>query len=379
MDTVDMADGGIIAFEDGGKVPRFNEGGNWFERLRDSLAGPQDKYLADVMRGKKTEMPEDTERLSTDQINALRTGKKMGPVEMAPFPPGVREEVEASNMRRFKQEMADKERREKEEKEVAIAPKPSTVKKETSAAPAAVPGAGASQADSGMSGLKSYMDAIKANQEDYYKKLEGLSAKQREGLAQLRRQGGGEALMNLAQGILSKPGLAAGISAGLPGVIQTAAASRKEQRAIDTLANEYDMNLAKARAADAKGNTDAALKFMDLANTAKYRGEALAIERMNAGTAASRLNQLPEGVRIAEYLKANPEMARFFPNIGKQERISMDKALEQWTKAQSDISARKQLESQGIYSVIDLYNSLNSGSVQSATIPGQGASIIGKI
>jgi len=379
MDTVDMADGGIIAFEDGGKVPRFNEGGNWFERLRDSLAGPQDKYLADVMRGKKTEMPEDVERLSPGQINALRTGKKMGPVEMAPFPPGVREEVEASNMRRFKQEMADKERREKEEKEVAVAPKPSMVKKETSDVARAAPAASASQADSGMGSLKSYMDAIKANQEDYYSKLEGLGAKQREGLAQLRRQGGGEALMNLAQGILSKPGLAAGIAAGLPGVTQTAAASRKEQRAVESLANEYDMNLAKARAADAKGNTDAALKFMDLANTAKYRGEALAIERMNAGTAASRLNQLPEGVRIAEYLKANPEMARFFPNIGKQERISMDKALEQWTKAQSDISARKQLEAQGIYSVMDLYNSLNSGSVQSATIPGQGAPIIGKL
>jgi len=381
MDTVDMADGGIIAFngEDNEQIVKDKEGRNFFERLRDSLAGPQDKYLADVMRGKKTEMPEGVERLSPGQINAIRTGKTPGPAEMAPFPPGVREEVEASKMRLFKQEMADKERREKEEKEVAVAPKPSMVKKETSDVARAAPAASASQADSSMSGLKSYMDAIKANQQDYYSKLEGLGAKQREGLAQLRRQGGGEALMNLAQGLLSKPGLAAGISAGLPGVIQTAAASRKEQRAIDTLANEYDMNLAKARAADAKGNTDAALKFMDLANTAKYRGETLAIERMNAGTAASRLNQLPEGVRIAEYLKANPEMARFFPNIGKQERISMDKALEQWTKAQSDISARKQLEAQGIYSVMDLYNSLNSGSVQSATIPGQGAPIIGKL
>jgi hypothetical protein len=231
-----------------------------------------------------------------------------------------------------------------------------------------------------MSGLKSYMDAIKANQQDYYSKLEGLGAKQREGLAQLRRQGGGEALMNLAQGLLSKAGLAQGISAGLPGVIQTAAASRKEQRAIDTLANEYDMNLAKARSADAKGNTDAALKFMDLANTAKYRADALNIERMNAGTAAARANQLPESVRAAQYFAKNPDEFQYSsPTIGKRERISMDKALEQWTKAQSDISARKQLEAQGIYSVMDLYNSLNSGSVQSATIPGQGAPIIGKL
>lgn len=377
MDSVDMADGGIIAFEDGGEVPRFNEGGNWFERWRDSLAGPQEKYLVDYQRGKKTEMPEGVERLSPGQINAIRTGKTPGPAEMAPFPPGVREEVEASKMRLFKQEMADKERREKEEKEAAVAPKPSTAKKEISAA--APTAAAPTAADSGMSGLKSYMDAIKANQEDYYKKVEGMGAKAREGLAQLRRQGGGEALMNLAQGILSKPGLAAGIAAGLPGVTQTAASSRKEQRAIESLANEYDMNLAKARAADAKGNTDAALKFMDLANTAKYRADALNIERMNAGTAAARANQLPEGVRVAEYLKANPEMARFFPNIGKQERISMDNASKQWLDAQKDISAKKALEAQGIYSVMDLYNALNLGSVQSATIPGQGAPIIGKL
>jgi len=142
------------------------------------------------------------------------------------------------------------------------------------AGPAVVPNA--SQTDSGMSGLKSYMDAIKANQEDYYKKVEGLGAKQREGLAQLRSQGGGEALMNIAQGLLSKAGLAQGISAGLPGVIQTAATSRKEQRAVENLANEYDMNLAKSRSADAKGNTEAALRYMSLADQAKYQQGVLA-------------------------------------------------------------------------------------------------------
>jgi hypothetical protein len=123
------------------------------------------------------------------------------------------------------------------------------------------------------------MDAIKANQQDYYSKLEGLGAKQREGLAQLRRQGGGEALMNLAQGILSKPGLAAGIAAGLPGVTQTAAASRKEQRAVESLANDYDMNLAKARSADAKGNTEAALRYMQLADQAKYQQQMVEYQK----------------------------------------------------------------------------------------------------
>jgi len=359
MDTVDMADGGIIAFngEDNRQLVTQED----FERLVSGKGLP----LTKEEKEKLANTPNPLKDLGVSQRTVAARG---APPVVLPQTPEQLAELQRESTRGIRAPLAN----------LPVAAAPAAAPALT-AAPAVVPGVGASQADSGMSGLKSYMDAIKTNQEDYYKKLEGLSAKQREGLAQLRSQGGGEALMNLAQGILSKQGLAAGIAAGLPGVTQTAAASRKEQRAVENLANEYDMNLAKARAADAKGNTDAALKFMDLANTAKYRGEALAIERMNAGTAASRLNQLPEGVRIAEYLKANPEMARFFPNIGKQERISMDKALEQWTKAQSDISARKQLESQGIYSVMDLYNSLNSGSVQSATIPGQGASIIGKI
>jgi len=385
MDTVDMADGGIIAFN-GEKneqlVPGFAED---FLNLPKGTSKKREETEQERLmreyyeRNANKDLRTPFQQLK-DYVGKIQTatapqvasysGLPPPDVKVAPRTPEQLSELQREATRGIRAPLANLP--------AAAAPAPAPA---VAAAPAAVPGAGAaaSQADSGMSGLKSYMDAIKANQQDYYSKLEGLSTKQREGIAQLRRQSGGEALMNLAQGILSKPGLAAGIAAGLPGVTATAAASRKEQRAIESLANEYDMNLAKARAADAKGNTEAALKFMDLANTAKYRGEALAIERMNAGTAAARLNQLPEGVRTAEYLKANPEMARFFPNIGKQERISMDKALEQWTKAQSDISARKQLEAQGIYSVMDLYNALNLGSVQSATIPGQGAPIIGKL
>jgi len=382
MDTVDMADGGIIAFN-GEKneqlVPGFAED---FLNLPKGTSKKREETEQERLmreyyeRNANKDLRTPFQQLK-DYVGKIQTatspqvasysGLPPPDVKVAPRTPEQLSELQRESTRGIRAPLANLP---------AAAPAAAPA---VAAAPAAAPAASASQADSGMGSLKSYMDAIKANQQDYYSKLEGLGAKQREGLAQLRRQGGGEALMNLAQGILSKPGLAAGIAAGLPGVTQTAAASRKEQRAVESLANEYDMNLAKARAADAKGNTDAALKFMDLANTAKYRADALNIERMNAGTAAARLNQLPESVRTAEYLKANPEMARYFPNIGKQERISMDKALEQWTKAQSDISARKQLEAQGIYSVMDLYNALNLGSVQSATIPGQGAPIIGKL
>ena len=118
---------------------------------------------------------------------------------------------------------------------------------------------------------------------------------------------------------------------------------------------------------------------MELANIDKYRMGALKNDQMQAGLMAARLNQMPDAVRTAEFIAANPAMARYFPSVGKQERISMDNALTQWTKAQSDISTKRALEAQGVYSATDLYNLLNQGSIQSATIPGQGAPVIGKL
>jgi hypothetical protein len=208
--------------------------------------------------------------------------------------------------------------------------------------------AAAAPTDSGMGSLKSYMDAIKANQEDYYKKLEGFGAKEREGLAQLRRQGGGEALMNIAQGILSKPTLSQGISAGLPGVIQSAAASRKDQREVNALANSYDMNLAKARAADARGNTEAALKFMNLADDAKYKAADIQYKMAS-------LNKDPEAVRYLRALaKPGESLSDTFARVegvkGKTNLYSIDKATDDFNKIMENPvgSEAKKLKAAGI-------------------------------
>lgn len=152
--------------------------------------------------------------------------------------------------------------------------------------------------------FKSYMDTVKKNNADYLGKLEGLSAKQREGLASIKSQGGGEALMNLAQGILSKPGLAAGVAAGLPGVAATSAASRKEQRAVENAANDYDLNLAKAQEAAAKGDMESALKFKQLADEASYRNKSLAIQNAQVnkpGESMQLLNALGDPKLMERY------------------------------------------------------------------------------
>ena len=296
MDTVDMADGGIVAFngEDDEQVVKSNPELEKIYRRAAALnapnmftpnIGPYDAYqklIGEPFSRFFSASPRE-QRVAFDKASEARKGER-GTFTSAPADVARDKEKTVAARKEDVTDVADKARKDKM-KQVGLnavdleearagniaAFVPPVADKKESGAPARVAAAGPAPADSGMSGLKSYMDAIKANQQDYYSKLEGLGAKQREGLAQLRRQGGGEALMNLAQGILSKPGLAAGIAAGLPGVTQTAAASRKEQRAVESLANDYDMNLAKARSADAKGNTEAALRYMQLADQAKYQ------------------------------------------------------------------------------------------------------------
>lgn len=340
MDTVDMADGGIIAFngEDNKQLVTQED----FERLVTGKGMPlteeQKEKLANTPnifknfgRSQRSVAAEKAQKTAMEEAiaNAPRTtpsqavaqdiqGSSQGPQTVLTSAPAVAAPPVAG---------------------VGVPPVA------RAAAPAV---AAAAPTDSGMGSLKSYLDAIKANQEDYYKKLEGFGAKEREGLAQLKRQGGGEALMNIAQGILSKPTLSQGISAGLPGVIQSAAASRKDQREVNALANSYDMNLAKARAADARGNTEAALKFMNLADDAKYKAADIQYKMAS-------LNKDPEAVRYLRALaKPGESLSDTFARVegvkGKTNLYSIDKATDDFNKIMENPvgSEAKKLKAAGI-------------------------------
>ena len=302
MGTVDMADGGIVAFngEDNKQIVTEEDLDALVSRGRMPLTKEQKEKLAN------------TPNILKDFGVSQRTIAARGAPPVIP-PQTLEQQLELQREanRGIRAPLAN----------VPIpAPAPASA---PAPAPAAAPAAGGFQT-SGIGSLQSYMDAIKANQEDYYKQLAGLGAKQREGLAQLRRQGGGEALMQLAQGILSKPGLAAGIAAGLPGVTTAAAASRKEQRAVENLANEYDFNLAKARAADAKGNTEAALRYMQLADDAKYKAADINYKMAS-------LNKPGEMMQLLNALGDPKMMERYQAmNLAKKPAISRDTALKEW-------------------------------------------------
>jgi hypothetical protein len=326
MMPMTMAGGGIVAFDEGGEVPRFNEGGNFFTNFRDSLYSPEERRLEAMKRGRATDEPTDT--LSENQVNSILRGKTPGPAE-APMPAAsMQKEIDDSKMRLFKQEMADKEAA-TNAKPVFTGPtqaqRNAFYEKSNTGAPNEKAGLGATDE------FKSYMDNLKKERADSMAELKGLSAKSREAALAAKSQGGGEALMAIARGLVSKPGLAAGVGEGLPGVIAASAASRKEQNALNQSANDYDLNIAKSREAAAKGDMEAALQYKKLAQDAQYQQGMLAYHNAS-------LNKPGESMQLLQAL-GDPEMMKRYKEMqaGKKgELYSIDKAVDDFNAAIKD-------------------------------------------
>jgi hypothetical protein len=330
MESMDMASGGIVAFDQGGEVPRFNEGGNWFTDWRDSLYSPEEKRYEAMKRGRATDEPSDT--LSQNQINAVLRGKTPGPAEVPMPPESMQKEIDDSKMRLFKQDMAAREEA-ANAKPVSAGPTKAEIDA-LNARPRVNVGGGAGKEKAGLGAtdeFKSYMDNLKKERADSMAELKGLSAKQREAADRAKNQGGGEALMAIARGLVSKPGLAAGVGEGLPGVMAASAASRKEQNALNQSANDYDLNIAKAKEAAAKGDMEAALQYKKLAQDAQYQQGMLAYHNAS-------LNKPDAGIAMLNALKDPSNMAIFkdMSAAKKGELYSIDKATDDFNKIAAD-------------------------------------------
>ena len=164
-----------------------------------------------------------------------------------------------------------------------------------------------------ISGMPSFEDLLKRRSTDYLSKFEGMGDKKRKEIDQLKQAGLGQFLMNISQGLLSKPGLAQGISAGLPGAIQTAAESRKEQLGRADLADQYDFNIAKAREASEKGDMQSALQYAQLANQNNYQMRmADMYDRRNAiMSETGNLGKVQLGLKNADTQAYNEAKTRF--------------------------------------------------------------------
>lgn len=245
MDSVDMAGGGIVAFDEGGLT-------------EDPLA-----YLSGLT---PLSMAEDA-----DRVAALKAERK------------AREDRERyAFLKDASPEAAAKMAKDNPSliAPVAVVAPPVTGKGSTAAAIPAAPAApkapvtGVGTAPGAQPySIPSFESLQGRRSEEYLSKLESLGEKRRAGLAEIKKQGSGEALMNLAAAVMGSPNLAQAAAKGLPMVASTAAATRREARALESSADDYDLNVAKAREAAEKGDMALALQYTQLANQAKAQND----------------------------------------------------------------------------------------------------------
>lgn len=280
MDTVDMAGGGIVAFEDGGLT-------------EDPLA-----YLSGLT---PLGMAEDEERVAA--LKAERKAREDR--ERYAFLKDASPEAAAKMIKDNPSLVTP----------VAAAVPPAAGKGSTAAvvptAPAApkAPVTGVGTAPGAQPYSIPSLESLQGKRSaDYLSKLEGLGEKRRAGLAELKKQGGGEALMNLAAAVMGSPNLAQAAAKGLPMVASTAAATRKEARALESSADDYDLNIAKAREAAEKGDTALALQYTQLANQAKaqndlakYQQGMLNVYGQRAGAVAGKGTTISREAALREW------------------------------------------------------------------------------
>ena len=290
------AAGGIIAFEDGGEVPRFYGGGNPWDRLRQNDQDP-DVFLSNAWFKKNFE--------GEGGIAGSKAAKRKADIE-------AQQRLNAREKEGFNEPIM----RSDEDPYGAASP----------VVPNSAPGVTEPPVNAEVKPPKpsSGLPAIDVSQATKFERraspFAGMSAEQVD-YEGLKDRGLGEGLLRLAGGILSKPG-AAGYGAGMAALAEQAGLTRKEIAGLKKDARDYEFNIKKAESAFEQGNDELALKYTEAANLNKYRMASLAQE--------------PGELRTLRAIAANPELASFYKGANKADMYSLKDASNDFLQLQKD-------------------------------------------
>lgn len=349
MDSVDMADGGIVAFDDGGEVQRFQNKGEVEGEPEFGTPEYDKKYGAagSLKRKLKGALDYYASPSATGDFgrNVSNTLTAAAPLSFGIGSPSATGQIIPKTGGMFTK-AADFGRRLIGTSGAANAvlsdgnalPVPDTMPDVALPKPDEKKGAAPSPADAlkggkdgggggtSISGMPSYEDLLKRRSTDYLSKFEGMGDKKRKEIEKLKDSGLGQFLMNMSQGLLSKPTLAQGVSAGLPGAIQAAAESRKEQLSRADLADQYDFNVAKAREAAEKGDMQMAMQYAQLSNQNQYQMGMLDMyNRRNAIMGdAGNLGKVQLGLKNADAQALAEAKSRFGNMLTKKNQAAFD-------------------------------------------------------
>ena len=275
MESVDMASGGIIAFDQGGGVPRYNGTEEDEQLIRDreqvglldqlgagildvaSLpvragAGVVNPFIRDARRLTGANIPYVGDIANLDPNVKAQAGKE-SLNSMTPFYDTYvrgREKAlknkakDAKDLALFDAATEDFEKERAAKKGVE------------NEAPASGDGSGAGAG----SGKGTAVEPPKGRENPFV----GLTTDQVD-FNKLKSQGMGEGLMKAAAGLLSKPTFAAGLGAGISALADSGMASRKEIAGLRKDAQEYNLLRMKASEAFEQGREDLALKYSKMA------------------------------------------------------------------------------------------------------------------
>jgi hypothetical protein len=346
MESMDMASGGIIAFEDGGEVPRFQSAGIVLNPDLYTFSNPGTYTLQeDPERRRIREINEEEERIRKERKEAVAnifSGKNTAA--------GVRSGTKASaaaaaNLIETQDSPLDFDtpeeiaaRREKNKKDAAA--KAANAPKDNAPTP------DVSQPTT-FERRASPFGQINPEAVDFNR---------------IKEQGMGEGLMRLGAGILSKPTLAAGLGTGINALAESGALTRKEIAGLKKDARDYDFNIKKADAAFELGQDELAQKYFKMAQD-KELGLAQVAKMGQSGD----LNLIKALQKPGEDL--SDTFARVYSMKKPTDVLSRKDALAEYSK--NPAYKREFGDFETYYQVMS--NRLISGTLQ------PGANVIGKV
>lgn len=320
MGTVDMADGGIVAFKDRGLVepefgtPEYDELYGAPGSLKRKFKGIREYYQSpSSLEGVGRNISNTFSALgpvaaATPAFNVPRTGGTISNlISRAGNFLGLSGTADAAlgggNALPVPDVMPDTALPKADEKKGPV----------PTAEQALGGGKGGGGGSSLLGGMPSYEDLMKRRSTDYLSKFEGGGDKRRAGLADLKNQLQGQLLLQGASALLGSPTISqAGAKFGQQAA-STVAAGRAEQREIENQADQYDFNIAKAREAAEKGDMQLAMQYAQLANQNKYQmGMIDVYKQRNAIMGdAGQLGKVQMGLKNADAQAFNEAKARF--------------------------------------------------------------------
>lgn len=351
MESIDMAGGGIIAFDRGGDVESSltEEERQQLKDRRDLLLGGK-KLLASAADVVTLPVRAGMGALNTGVIRPVRA---LG-IDLPYIPEEAFGGSSSSMTPYFDRYVRKPQQADANAAEVAKVlstpigdqagdyPMPADVKAAKVAKDAST-GAGASS--SGIAALQaskfdrraSPFADMRAEQQDYEK---------------LKSQGLGEGLMKMGAGLLSAPGTK-GFAAGIQALAESGALSRKEIAGLKKDARDYDLNVKRAEEAFNQGQDELGFKYMQEANTNRYRMAALAQE--------------PGELRTLRAIAQDPKLAGFYKG-NKGAMSIMDATKEFNDLAEKNPRLYRELVAQGIKTPRDYLSYATTGLPPGAVV-----------